>query len=149
MTYILDGAFHHGDNLEKDSIVSADSPRYFSAGKGIRYSKLPDSPCMIHGLKLWINLPHRLKNIKQDYQQERQYAFPERRIKGVYIHTIVCKRSHIQTHKPICYLDITLGGVAVLEEKINQRMPVGAPETSVIINISLDMIQQLYRRILC
>lgn len=121
LTYMLGGAFHHRDNLGNDSIVSAGGAQHFSAGKGIVHSELPGSPHLNHGLRLWINLPLGLKNMKPDYQQVDLYAFPERRAKNVYIRTIVGKRSPMRIHTPICYLDVTLEHGAVFQETINRN----------------------------
>jgi redox-sensitive bicupin YhaK (pirin superfamily) len=118
LTYMLEGAFHHRDNMGNDSIVSTGGAQRFSAGRGIVHAELPGSPHLSHGLQLWINLPLQLKGMEPDYQQVEPSAFPERKTENVFIRTIVGKGSPVQTHTPMRYLDVTLEPGAAFEDKI-------------------------------
>jgi redox-sensitive bicupin YhaK (pirin superfamily) len=118
LTYMLEGAFHHRDNMGNDSIVSTGGAQRFSAGRGIVHAELPGSPYLSHGLQLWINLPLRLKGMEPDYQQVEPSAFPERKTKNFCVRTIVGKDSPVQTHTPMRYMDVTLEPGAAFEDEI-------------------------------
>ncbi|MEO0248786.1 MAG: pirin family protein [candidate division WOR-3 bacterium] len=118
LTYMLEGAFHHRDNMGNDSIVTAGGAQRFAAGRGIVHAELPGTPNLSHGLQLWVTLPRRLKGMEPDYQQVEPSAFPERKIKGGHIRTIVGEGSPVRPHTPMRYLDITLEPEAVFEDEI-------------------------------
>jgi redox-sensitive bicupin YhaK (pirin superfamily) len=119
LTYMLEGAFHHRDDMGNDSIVAVGGAQRFAAGKGIVHEELPGSQELSHGLQLWINLPLRLKGIDPDYQQVEPSDIPEIRSKGIYIRTIVGENSPVTSHTPMRYLDINLDPGVTFEDNVH------------------------------
>jgi redox-sensitive bicupin YhaK (pirin superfamily) len=52
ITYMLEGGFHHTDDLGNDSIVLAGGLQKFTAGRGIVHSELPGTKGLNRGLQL-------------------------------------------------------------------------------------------------
>ena len=118
VTYMLEGAFHHRDNLGNDRIVPAGGVQRFTAGRGLIHAELPGTPNLNRGLQLWINLPRRLKAVAPDYQQVEPSAIPERKIGGARTRIVVGQDSPVQLHTPMRYLDIALEAGASFEDEI-------------------------------
>lgn len=106
ITYMLEGGFHHTDNLGNDAIVLAGGLQKFTAGKGIVHSELPGTKGLNRGLQLWIRLPSKLSNIKPDYQQIESKDIPERDLDEVRIRVIAGENSPVKLHTKIIYLDV-------------------------------------------
>lgn len=68
VTYMIEGAFEHTDNLGNRHVVTAGGLQRITAGAGIRHSEMPGPDLMNHGLQLWVNLPAGLKGINPAYQ---------------------------------------------------------------------------------
>lgn len=106
ITYMLEGGFHHTDNLGNDSIVLAGGLQKFTAGKGIVHSELPGTKGLNRGLQLWIRLPSKLGDTEPDYQQIEPKAIPERNLDGIRIRVIAGENSQVRMHTKIIYLDV-------------------------------------------
>ena len=78
VTYMLQGGFHHTDNLGNDSTVMAGGAQRFTAGKPIMHSELPGTEGSNRGLQLWIRLPTKLRDLEPTYQQVDPKDIPER-----------------------------------------------------------------------
>lgn len=118
VTYMLDGAFHHRDNMGNDRVILAGGVQRFTAGKGLVHAELPGTSDLNHGLQLWVNLLRRLKGIEPDYQQVEPSAIPERKAKGMQIRTVVGEGSPVRLHTPMRYLDVALESGATFEDEI-------------------------------
>jgi len=118
VTYMLEGAFHHRDDMGNDSIVSAGGVQRFTAGKGLVHAELPGTPDLNRGLQLWVNLPRRLKGIEPDYQQVEPSAIPASSTEGRRIHTVAGEGSPVQLHTPVRYLDVALESGVTFEDEI-------------------------------
>lgn len=107
ITYMLEGGFHHVDDLGNDSIVLAGGLQKFTAGRGITHSELPGTSGMNRGLQPWIRLPTKLRDTEPDYQQLESSAIPEKKLDNIRIREIVGERSPLKLHTKITYLDVT------------------------------------------
>lgn len=106
ITYMLEGGFHHIDNLGNDSIVLAGGLQKFTAGKGIVHSELPGTKGLNRGLQLWIRLPSKLGNTEPEYQQIGPKAVPERSLDDMRIRVIAGENSPVKLHTKIVYLHV-------------------------------------------
>ncbi len=107
ITYMLEGGFHHIDDLGNDSTVLAGGLQKFAAGRGITHSELPGTNGMNRGLQLWIRLPSKLRDTEPEYQQLASSAIPEKELNNIRIREIVGEKSPLKLHTKITYLDIT------------------------------------------
>src|SRR6056297_2002791 len=105
VTYMLEGAFRHKDNLSNDSVVSAGGVQRFSAGKEIRHAEMPGTDGMNHGLQLWINLPRDMKDSSPTYQQVNPKDIPVESQNGVEIRTIIGNDSPVAVNTNVLYQD--------------------------------------------
>jgi redox-sensitive bicupin YhaK (pirin superfamily) len=108
VTYMLEGGFHHTDNLGNDSIVMAGGVQRFTAGKPLIHSELPGTKGLNRGLQLWIRLPTKLQKLEPTYQQMDSKDVPEQTVDGHHVRTIVGENSPVKLHTDITYSDITL-----------------------------------------
>ena len=106
ITYMIEGGFHHIDNLGNDTVVLAGGLQKFTAGQGIVHSELPGTKGLNRGLQLWVRLPSKLSNIEPDYQQIESKDIPERDLEGVRIRVIAGEKSPVKLHTQIVYLDV-------------------------------------------
>lgn len=118
VTYMLDGAFRHKDDIGNDETVSAGGVQRFTAGKRIVHAELPGSEETSHGLQLWVNLPRKLKGIEPDYQAVPADEIPERREGAVRVRTVVEEGSPVALHTAMRYLDVALEPEAIFADQI-------------------------------
>lgn len=108
VTYMLEGAFRHQDNLGNDQIVWAGGVQRFTAGKRLVHAELPGSYETSQGLQLWVNLPRALKEIEPDYQAVPAEDIPETEAGGVRERTVVGDGSPVGLHTDVRYVDVAL-----------------------------------------
>ncbi len=108
VTYMLEGAFRHRDDLGNDETVSSGGAQRFTAGRRIVHAELPGGEGTSHGLQLWVNLPRDLKQLEPDYQAVPAEDIPESEIDGVIVRTVVGDGSPVQLHTRVRYTDVEL-----------------------------------------
>ena len=121
-TYMLDGTFHHQDNLGNDSFVSSGGVQLFTSGKGARHSEMPGEARPNRGLQLWINLPARLKKMPPAYAGIDPRNIPEEHGGGVRRRTVVGAGSPVALQTEVRYLDLALERAARFADQIEQGM---------------------------
>lgn len=107
-TYMLEGAFHHKDNLGNDSVVGAGGSQRFTSGRGARHSEMPAGAGDNRGLQLWVNLPRRLKQMTPSYAPVNGPDVFEEHVAGVYRREVVGPESQAQLQTAVDYQDLTL-----------------------------------------
>lgn len=120
VTYMLEGAFRHRDNIGNDEIVWAGGAQRFTAGKRIVHSELPGSEETSHGLQLWIKLPQHLKDVAPDYQSVPSHDIPQRKEQGVQVRTVVGAGSSVVLHTDVRYLVVKTEQGASFHEQIHE-----------------------------
>lgn len=118
VTYMLEGAFRHRDDLGNDRMVSAGGVQRFTAGRRIVHAELPGSEETSHGLQLWVNLPQRLKKLEPDYQPVPSDEIPQREEDGVRVRTVVGEGSPVALHTDVRYADVTVESEGVFTDEI-------------------------------
>lgn len=108
VTYMLEGGFHHRDNLGNDSIVMAGGAQRFTAGKPIVHSELPGTEGVNRGLQLWVRLPAKMQGLAPTYQQVDAKDIPEQMVNGHSVRTVVGESSPVKLRNEVVYLDVTL-----------------------------------------
>ena len=107
-TYMLEGAFHHEDNMGNDSVVTAGGTQRFNSGRYARHSEMPATKGANRGLQLWVNLPRVDKTMDPEYQGVQADAMPVDERDGLRLHTVVGESSPVALHTEVEYLDVTL-----------------------------------------
>jgi hypothetical protein len=105
-TYMLDGAFHHQDNLGNDSYVASGGVQLFTSGRGARHSEMPGEARPNRGLQLWVNLPRALKPMEPEYAAVQARDIPEVGARGVRTRTVVGPGSPVRVRTEMRYLDL-------------------------------------------
>ena len=100
ITYILDGALEHKDNMGNGSVIRRGDVQRMSAGKGVLHSEFNPSPAdPVHLLQIWIE-PN-VTGIRPSYEEKhfaaeqrqgrlRLVASPDARDGSVMIHQDAC-----------------------------------------------------------
>lgn len=117
-TYMLDGGFHHRDNLGNDSVVQTGGTQRFTAGRGARHSEMPAGGGVNRGLQLWINLPRAEKKIAPEYEAVHGADLPENGAAGVVTRTIIGPQSPVKLRTAVKYLHLRLQGGARFGDEI-------------------------------
>lgn len=117
-TYMIDGGFHHRDNLGNDSVVTTGGTQRFTSGRGARHSEMPVGTGQNRGLQLWVNLPRALKKMQPEYEAVQGYDLPENGAGGVVTRTIVGHQSPVKLRTAVKYLHLRMTGGARFEDEI-------------------------------
>lgn len=107
-TYMIDGSFHHRDDLGNDSLITSGGTQRFNSGRGARHSEMPGGAGTHRGLQLWVNLPRRLKTMDPEYEGTDASVMPVSRMNELEVRTIVGEGSPVALHTQVDYLDVTL-----------------------------------------
>jgi len=107
-TYMIDGGFHHKDNLGNDSVVEAGGTQRFTSGRGARHSEMPAGGGVNRGLQLWINLPRALKKMEPEYEAIHGNDVPENGAGGAVVRTIVGPQSPVKLRTAVKYLHLRM-----------------------------------------
>lgn len=107
-TYMLEGAFHHQDNLGNDSVVGAGGTQRFTSGRGAYHSEMPATASDNRGLQLWVNLPKAQKNMDPSYAPTDPLDIPEASERGLWQRTVVGDASPVTLETAVDYLDLSL-----------------------------------------
>ena len=119
-TYMLDGAFHHADNLGNDSFVTSGGVQLFTSGRGARHSEMPGEARPNRGLQLWVNLPKKLKAMTPAYAAIDARDIPEGSLRGVKTRTVVGPDSPVRVQTAMRYLDMAFKRAQTLEDEIEK-----------------------------
>lgn len=121
VTYMLEGAFRHRDNIGNDEVVSAGGAQRFTAGKRIVHAELPAGEGTSHGIQLWVNLPGKLKEIDPDYQLVPPEQIPETDKDGTLVRTVLGDGSPVALHTEVRLLDVTVTNGASFHEEVREN----------------------------
>jgi redox-sensitive bicupin YhaK (pirin superfamily) len=118
-TYMIDGGFHHKDNLGNDSVVTSGGTQRFTSGSGARHSEMPVGSGENRGLQLWINLPRSLKKMQPEYEAIHGSDLPENGgAAGVVTRTIIGPQSKVMLRTAVRYLHLRMTAGARFEDEI-------------------------------
>lgn len=137
-TYMIDGAFHHKDNLGNDSLISSGGTQRFNSGRGARHSEMPGAGGTNHGLQLWVNLPRRLKQMDPEYAGTPGDETPVIESDAFRIRTVVGDGSPVALHTEVDYLDVTL----VADGSYTRTIPPGRNTLVYVLRGSADIAGQ-------
>lgn len=107
-TYMIEGAFHHRDNLGNDSTIGPGGTQRFNSGRGARHSEMPATRGSNRGLQLWVNLPRAKKQMAPEYAGIAGSDMPVDEDGRHLVRTVVGGRSAVALHTEVDDLDVTL-----------------------------------------
>jgi len=108
VTYVIQGAVNHTDNLGNDSTVLQGGLQRFTAGRGIVHSEMPSAYGKTRGIQLWVNLPAELKTMAPDYQQVNADDILTVAIAGGEVRVLAGDRAALKLHTKVIYQDVSL-----------------------------------------
>lgn len=117
-TYMIEGTFHHIDNLGNDSAISTGGTQRFTSGSGAWHSEMPGGDGTNRGLQLWVNLPRRLKQMSPSYAGLDASHHAVRQVDGADVRTIVGRGSDVELQTSVRYHDVSLAPGAVFEDVV-------------------------------
>lgn len=119
-TYMVDGAFHHRDNLGNDSVIRSGGTQRFTSGSGARHSEMPASAAANRGLQLWVNLPRKLKRMDPSYAGTPGDDIPVRDENGARVRAIVGEASPVKLQTDVLYQDVLLEAGGKLQRRLER-----------------------------
>lgn len=134
-TYMIDGSFHHRDNLGNDSLITSGGTQRFNSGRGARHSEMPGGAGTHRGLQLWVNLPRRLKTMDPEYEGTAADVMPIERTSELEVRTVVGKGSPVALHTEVDYLDVTL----LADDGFRRTIPEGRNTLVYVIAGAIDL----------
>jgi redox-sensitive bicupin YhaK (pirin superfamily) len=108
LTYMIEGSFHHKDDLGNDTEVFPEGIQKFTAGKGLYHSEMPGEAALNHGFQLWINLPKNLKEMEPSFEQFDPERIPEESKNGVRVRNLVGSDSPVKLNTTVLFQDVHL-----------------------------------------
>ena len=89
VTYMLEGAMEHKDNVGNQGRLRPGSAQWMTAGHGIIHSEMPKQERgLMWGYQLWVNLPAAKKLIKPRYQDISPESIPSVEQDGVNVRVV-------------------------------------------------------------
>lgn len=122
ITYVIQGAVNHSDNLGNDSTVEAGGLQRFTAGRGIIHSEMPSPDTTTRGIQMWVNLPSNLKKLEPGYQQVDAQQIEQETIDGVLVRHLAGHGAALSLHTPVIYQDVDMPEGASYQPAIGQGM---------------------------
>ncbi len=117
-TYMIDGSFHHADDLGNDSVVASGGTQRFTSGRGAHHSEMPGEPRVNHGLQLWVNLPQRLKQMEPEYAAVHGADIPEESQGDLVVRTVVGAGSPVHLRTDVRFLDLRASRASSFETEL-------------------------------
>ncbi|HEY3486762.1 MAG TPA: pirin family protein [Gammaproteobacteria bacterium] len=117
VTYLFEGAFMHRDSLGSAQLIEPGAVNWMTAGRGIVHSErtppeLRKGQHRVHGLQLWVALPHLYEEISPVFEHCPAAALPSLERNGARIRVLAGRAygvsSPVRTHSPLVYLDVEL-----------------------------------------
>mgnify|MGYP000862296104 CR=1 FL=1 len=88
ITYLIDGAFEHGDSLGNGGLITKGGCQWMTAGSGIIHQEMPKPSARLLGAQLWLNIPQRDKMCQPKYGDIRCEDVPIIEFVGGRLHII-------------------------------------------------------------
>lgn len=132
VTYLLDGRLEHRDSEGHAGLLNPGDVQWMTAGAGVVHSELPEAEFArtggrLHGIQLWVNLPHQDKMISPRYQEIPAAQIPVVHTEdgSVTVRVIagaaLGAKAVIETRTPIIYLHLTLQPGATIVQPVPQE----------------------------
>ena len=131
VTYLLDGAIMHRDNLGSEQEITPGAINWMTAGSGIVHSerrpqRLQGQSYVNHGFQLWAGLPDDFEEVAPEFVHTPACDIPVVDQQGTQVRVLVGDaygvRSPVRTFSPTILLDLQLPAGAQLQ------LPALAPE---------------------
>ncbi|HQZ08519.1 MAG: pirin family protein [Rhodoferax sp.] len=131
VTYLLDGAIMHRDNLGSEQEITPGAINWMTAGSGIVHSerrpqRLQGQSYVNHGFQLWAGLPDDFEEVAPEFVHTPASDIPVVDQQGTQVRVLVGDaygvRSPVRTFSPTILLDLQLPAGAQLQ------LPALAPE---------------------
>lgn len=120
LTYLLQGAAGHEDDMGHRTVLRAGGLQRITAGRGMVHGEggEVDSEAPPRGLQLWVNLAHEDKGLDPEYQLLDPDAVPSVRRNGASARVLVGDPSPARLHTPVRYLDVRLPAGGAFTEPV-------------------------------
>jgi redox-sensitive bicupin YhaK (pirin superfamily) len=108
VTYMIEGAFLHRDNLGNEGRVEAGGMQRFTAGSGLVHSETPGDPGANRGIQLWVNLAKADKGLAPSWQQIGPPEIPVIEQAGARIRVLCGPGAPLVLRTAVTYEDVAL-----------------------------------------
>jgi len=141
VSYLFEGEILHRDSLDFEQLISPGDVNLMTSGLGITHSEqVATTQERLHGLQIWIGLPHRKRKIEPNFENFRSEGFPVIDFGGTSVKIINGELnghvSPIDTHQKLVYFDIDSpnGGEITLPCDENDELAIYVTDGEVVID---------------
>ena len=111
VSYLFEGEILHRDSLDYEELITPGDINLMTSGRGITHSEqVRETQERLHGLQIWIGLPHDKRKIEPKFENLRSEDFPvidfgETSVKVIF-GELNGSVSPIEMHQELVYFDI-------------------------------------------
>jgi len=116
LLYLFSGGIKHEDSLGNFFNLEAGGGQLFNAGQGLVHAEVTENK--VHGIRIWIDLPHDLKQMKPEYLEFSASDIPVESNSSVIKRTIVGQGSPVESQTKMSVLDVEMGKKSVYKYDI-------------------------------
>jgi len=121
VSYLFEGEILHRDSLDYEELITPGDVNLMTSGRGITHSEqVANTQERLHGLQIWIGLPHDKRKMEPAFENCRSEDFPVVNFGDTSVKVIFGELngqvSPIKTHQKLVYLDMNspIGGEITL-----------------------------------
>jgi len=122
VTYVIEGAISHYDNLGNKGIIEPTEVLWMTAGKGIVHNEVPVDDKAVHVLQLWLNLPKTDKLVDASIQELKKENTPRKKLPGaeiiVYSGTVGGLTATTRNHSKVLMTEIRLEPYSTFSQEL-------------------------------
>ncbi|HMT09868.1 MAG TPA: pirin family protein [Pyrinomonadaceae bacterium] len=141
VSYLFEGEILHRDSLDYEQLISPGDVNLMTSGRGIAHSEqVAKTQERLHGLQIWIGLPHDKRKIEPAFENFPRDGFPivnfgETSVKVIF-GELERSTSPIKTHQKLVYFDINSpnGGDVTLPCDENDELAIYVTDGEVVVD---------------
>lgn len=141
VTYLFEGALLHRDSLGSERIIRPGDINWMTAGRGIVHSErtppeLRQTGSRLHGLQLWVALPHALEDAEPDFLHYPAESLPRGEVGGASIR-VLCGTAYGMT-SPVRTASRTLYAECLLPAGVALEVPEEEERAAYVVEGEID-----------
>lgn len=141
VSYLFEGEILHRDSLDFEQLISPGDVNLMTSGRGITHSEqVATTQERLHGLQIWIGLPHDKRKIEPAFASFPSDGFPVVNFGGTNVKVIFGElQGHVSpiiTHQKLVYFDLNSpkGGEIKLPCDENDELAIYVTDGEVVID---------------
>ncbi len=141
VSYLFEGEILHRDSLDYEELISPGDINLMTSERGVTHSEqVRETQGRLHGLQIWIGLPHDKRKMEPKFENFRSEDFPVVNLGDTSVKVIFGELnggvSPIETHQKLVYLDMNSpnGGEITLSCDENDELAIYICEGEAVVD---------------